>query len=316
MSHRTVLWLLLAGSVAAMVMAVRRSAPAIELPDEPIIVRAHERPWLATDALDQVFGDAGLPGPLFADLVLGGRAPSTESRARIAKFEKDHDVEIHLDTKDDVLVAIRFAVTFGGCCGYEAADKLGSRLARPWTENGCPAPKEYLNTWSYAASPQVELRAHVAVNRVEVRWEAIPTLAQLLARAETLIGQNRQVVGEAYGDHWRELESDHLFLLEVPYPFGFRREYFGEPPKLVERDDLGFKVTVDRGVVTGVKLVIHQLDDYDLLRDALEKRWGRPRKRAEGETSAETWRWHKPGLAITATPEDVTRTVEITASRT
>lgn len=311
MSHRTTLWLFLAGSVVVMVIAARRFSPATAAAAEPG-VRAHERPWLARETLDEIFGDGGGPGRLFADMTIGGRAPSAESRARIAKFAKDNNVEIRFETHDDELVAIRFAVTYGGCCGYEAADSLGRRLGRPWTEASCGAPKEWVDSWNMAAGDGVELRGRVRVNRVEVRWEAIPTVAQLIERAEHLIGQDREAVREAAGDRWHELVPNREFLLEVPYPFG-RYADFTPPEKLEEREDLGFKVTAERGKITGVAFVIRGGDDGDALREAFRARWGRPQVRAEGETSAETWRWTKKGLEIMAAPDDFARRIEIKA---
>jgi len=307
MSHRTVLWLLLAGSVAAMVVAGRRFSPETEPAVEPV-VRAHERPWLAPAAVDEIFAADNAPGPLFADLPLGGAEPSAETRARIAKFAQDNNVEIELETREATLVAIRFAVTYGGCCGYEAADALGRKLGRPWTEEGCPSPKEWVNRWSVPAGDHVQLRGRVRVNRVEVRWEPVPTLAQLLERAEKLIGQDRDVVREAAGDRWTELELDHLYLLEVPFPFG-RGGFITGRQTLAERDDLGLKVIAERGKITGVSFVIRDSEIGDALRAAVVARWGRPRTHGEDET----WQWQKKGLAIALMPDNFSFLVGLTA---
>lgn len=308
-NHRAVLWLLVAGSVGVMVYAVNRSR--VEPVEEPLpVVHAHERPWITDAAIDEVLGEGGGPGALFSDVAFGS-TPTAMTRARIEQFAKTNDVEIRLETKADQVTAIRFAVTYGGCCGYEGADRLGRRLGRPWTEDGCPAPKEWVNTWTFQGSDTTLTRVHVAVNRVEIRWEPLLSVPQLLERMEKLVGQPAASVADEFGDHWRELEVDHRYLLEVPFLFGFKNYIFSEPPKLAQRDDLGIMVTIERGVITGVKITIQDMSDFDPLREGLEKRWGHPRMRVEGETSAPTWRWKKPGLSIVANPEDATRTVEI-----
>src|SRR5687768_5811942 len=93
-------------------------------PAPPTRAPVAETPWLSKEAASQIVGPGGTLGPLFANVMLGGLAPSAEERARIAEFASANRVKIDLEVDDDELVAIRFDVTYGGCCGYEGAEVL------------------------------------------------------------------------------------------------------------------------------------------------------------------------------------------------
>lgn len=95
----------------ALVMVLGRRSETTHRPQAPK-PPPPEQPWLSADATAQIVSADGLPGPLFV-------------------------VAIDLEIRDGGLTAIRFAVTYGGCCGYEAADKLGLRLGRTSTGVCC-----------------------------------------------------------------------------------------------------------------------------------------------------------------------------------
>src|SRR5262245_9618481 len=59
-----------------------------------------ERPWLTPAAAAEVFGDSGRMGPLFDDVELGGPAPPSPVRARIAEFARTHDLDIDLEMRE------------------------------------------------------------------------------------------------------------------------------------------------------------------------------------------------------------------------
>ena len=122
---------MVAGTVAV-IAGVPRREPAPPGRAHPS-VGARERPWLTREATAQIVTVDGSLGPLFAGVELGGPPPTPDVRARINAFARANQVEIELDVADDTLVAVRFAVSFGGCCGYEAADVLALRLGRPDT---------------------------------------------------------------------------------------------------------------------------------------------------------------------------------------
>jgi hypothetical protein len=67
---------------------------------------------------------------------------------------------------------VRFAVTFGGCCGYEGADVLALRLSRPQTETCCGCGRgTWIDDWAITSDAGVYMRASVRVNHVAVRWQ-------------------------------------------------------------------------------------------------------------------------------------------------
>ena len=264
---RTLLGAMIVGSVIVLLAVPRRGQPRAAT----VAPRVAERPWLTREAAAELFGPDGTLGPLFADVTLGGPAPSPATRARIAAFAQHNDVEIRFEVEADELKAIRFAVTFGGCCGYEGADTLGRKLGRPRTWTYCGSPPDWVDDWS-VTSDNVHLLARVRVNRLEVRWEPTVTLPELLDRAEQLLGSTRSSVRDASGDRWIETGEGH-YLLEVPY--GFVRDSYGVERGLRHRPDLGLQIVVDRGRITELSFELRDLD-VEAFADLLRTRWGRP----------------------------------------
>ena len=207
--------MMIAGSVAVMLVVPRRPEP----PAKPApVARSLERPWLTREAAAQIVGPAGSLGPLFSDVELGGPAPAPVVRTRIAEFARANGIDIDFEVIDGELVAVRFAVTFGGCCGYEGAVTLARRFGRPRTQSCCGCTPDWVDDWTVALEDGVHVRGRVRVNRVAVRWERTATMAELLDRAESVIGKARARVRASAGDHWTELEPGHRSLLEVSYP--------------------------------------------------------------------------------------------------
>lgn len=273
-------------------------------------VKATEPPWMDREAIAQLIAEGGMPGPLFAGIVLGGPPPSAEARARVAGFARANNLDLQLDVAGDKLVAIRFDVSYGGCCGYEGADKLGLRLDRPQTIDCLDCTfSGWLDDWTRASEDwTVVMRASIRVNRVKVRWERALTEAELFERAEALIGQDYEALGAAAGDRWHELTFEHDYLLEVPYPFNpsFGRVHSGLP--LSERTDLGLRLTLERRKIVQVSFALSTKDDAHTARKlaAATKRWGRP---GAGEYDEMVWR--KPGHTISACCRDDVHVVEI-----
>ncbi|HEX7699447.1 MAG TPA: hypothetical protein VF403_01960, partial [Kofleriaceae bacterium] len=302
MSAKTMLWTMIAGSVAVMLIAARRPDPR----PAPTPLRAHERPWLSPEATRQIIGPEGGLGPLFSDVELGGSAPAPEVRARIAEFARANDVDIRFEVVAGELVAVRFAVTFGGCCGYEGADTLGRQLGRARTWSCCNCKPDWVDDWAITLDNGVHVRGHVHVNRVEVRWEQAANLAALLDRAETVTGKTRASLRESADDRWTDFASDRS-LLEVAYPFGGANDD-GFAVRLAARDDLGLHVVTRRGRVVEVAFRLRDVQDADELAATLRKRWGRPRFVTEKPT---TWAWRTRGLEITAEVEDSATRIDI-----
>ncbi|MFT3700257.1 MAG: hypothetical protein QM831_44345 [Kofleriaceae bacterium] len=283
-------WTLIAGSVVVTTVAAARQPDRSGKPAAPP-QHAKERPWLSADAIHELVTHDGGLGPLFADLSLGGPAPSPEQRARIADFARKNDVEIYLDATADELKAIRLGITFGGCCGYEGADTFArSRLARPKSNTDCSGHSrgEWVDDW--VADPQdgTTLRGRVRVNRVDVRWEAALTTPELLDRAEALVGKPRGT-----SDRWIEIEPNHKFIYEVPTQFVHFYEWV-DPSIGDFRDDLGLHVTAAAGKVTEVSFKLDKVDGDELAK-TLRARWGEPVK--HGDNGME---FHSHGHTITA----------------
>jgi hypothetical protein len=289
------LGMMIVGSAAIILVVPRRPEP----PARPApAARVLERPWLTREAAAQIVGPAGGLGPLFSDVELGGPAPAPGVRARIAAFARANHVDLDFEVVADELVAVRFAVTFGGCCGYEGADGLARRFDRPRTQACCGCTVDWVDDWTVALEDGVHVRGRVRVNRVEVRWERTITLAELLDRAERVIGEPRARVRATAGDRWTELDPGHRALLELPYPFA-RTNAFGAPVKLDARDDLGLQVVVEHGRIAEVSFALGAIDDEAgrELATVLRARWGRPR--SVGHES-NTLAWRSPGRSVTA----------------
>jgi hypothetical protein len=293
-SAKTILCTMIAGSVAVMLIAARRPDPR----PAPPTLREHERPWLSREATRQIVGPEGGLGPLFSNVELGGLAPAPEVRARITEFARANDVEIRFEVVAGELVAVRFAVTFAGCCGYEGADTLGRQLGRARTESRWDSGPDWADDWVVTLADGVHVRGHIHVNRVEVRWERAANLAEVLDRAESVLGKTRASVRESAGDRWTEVMQDR-YLFEVPYPF-FMMESFAVPVSLIGRDDLGLRVETERGRVAQVSFALRYLEDTDEVAATLRARWGRPRVVA---SDPKTWTWRTRDREITATLE-------------
>jgi len=291
---------LVAAAVLVLLLGLRRAEP----PRAAAIAKPAEKPWLSRDAAAQIIAPGGGLGPLFADVELGRPVPP-DARARIAEFARKNHVAIDLEVIDDELVAVRFDVTFGGCCGYEGADVLALRLGRRSTSDCCGCGNAtWMNDWSFASEDGVTVRASVRVNRLVARWERTATLADVLSRADELIGRDAATTRKAARDRWIELGA-HRHLLEVPYPFSPFYD-FGAPVPLANRDDLGFNVLVERGRIEHVMFALHGVEDMRQLRARLRAQWGRPQRRED-----DTWTWQLADRSITAQLDDMTTLVEI-----
>jgi len=303
--------MMIAGSVVVMLVVPRRPEPPAPPAKPAPVVRALERPWLTREAAAQVVGPAGSLGPLFSDVELGGPAPAPVVRTRIAEFARANGIDIDFEVIDGELVAVRFDVTFGGCCGYEGADALARRFGRPRTQSCCGCTPDWVDDWTVALEDGVHVRGRVRVNRVAVRWERTATIAELLDRAESVIGKARARVRASAGDRWTELEPGHRSLLEVPYPFA-RASDFGFPVKLEARDDLGLQVMVEHGRIAEVSFVLRDVDD-DAARElptVLRARWGQPRIVGN---EPKTFAWQTPARSITAELDGVPMRIVIRA---
>jgi hypothetical protein len=291
--------LMLAGIIGGVVAigAMAKSWPAPE--DEPAPTR--DQPldgWLSKEAAAQIFGgEKGGLGPLFAGMWPGSTAPSKEATDRIAAFARAHNVEIDLDIENEELVAIRFSVVFGGCCGYQGADILALRLGRPKTSECCGCANEWVDDWAISTEDGgLHVRTSVRVNRVKVRWQKALTVPQILERADGLVGKHAsQVARTVPSDRWRETEPG-LFLLELPFPNAEHWNYW-PGGGLKNRTDLGLIAKVENGIVVGVSGQLRHLD-HEEMRVATKSRWGKwPREADEG------WTWTKPDRVILADPE-------------
>lgn len=279
---------LLIGGIGLMAASIPRGhsrAPAHR-------VHKAERPWLTREAQDQLLGESGVPGPLFAGVTLGGPAPSQPQRDAIAAFAKANDLDIRLEVTDDTLVAIRASVTFGGCCGYEAVDLIGRRLSRPYTYPCCDCGEgNPVDDWAYEPEPGVHVRFHTHVNTLAVRWEPALTTEELLDASEALIGTPIDKVKRHAGDRIHEIEP-HDFVLELPYDEQ-RPAYEGFRP-------IGTNVETHAGLVREVSFELlgpaAEGDEMTAVEKLLRARWGRPHVDAELGSLV----WHRGGRVITA----------------
>jgi hypothetical protein len=293
---------MLAGTAFVMLVGARHAGP---YSPAPLPTRPPEQPWLSREAAAQLVGTNGRLGPLFADVRLGGPAPSPAVRERIATFARDNRVAIDLEVEGDELAAVRLDLSYSGGVGYEGADVFALRLGRPST-GGC-GPDTWINDWYIASEDGVYMRARVRVNRVTVRWEKASTLPDLLDRAESLLGSTVDAVRDAARDRWTELEPNHRYLIQVPYPL--RSNLFDYAVQLSPHDAPGIQVVIERGRVAEVSLMLRDLDDDDtskLLRATLRSRWGRPRVIRE-----DTWSWRTSDRAVTAEVSDYMPSITI-----
>lgn len=266
--------------------------PAPVKPPEP------EPEWMTKAATAQLIGEDAMPGPLFVGLVLGGPAPTAEAKERIAAFARANHLEVYLDVEGDKLSAIRLDVSYGGCCGYEGADALGLRLKRPKTMDCLHCTWEgWLDDWVRASADlRVVLQASIRVNRVKARWERAITEAELLARADALLGQDYEALGKTAGDRWHELTFEHAYLLEVPYPFDPYVDLVHSGIPLEDRKDLGLRLAIERRKAVEVSFDLSWHDEERAARmfAAAKQRWGR-----EAHDDSELV-WRRPDRTITA----------------
>lgn len=287
--------------VTASVLAVAWGARDREKPRPPAPTRAAEVPWLSKEAAAQIVGPEGTLGPLFANVMLGGLAPSPEERARIEEFARANRVKIDLEVDDDQLVAIRFDVTYGGCCGYEGAEVLALRARRPHRGGGCTGgDPTWINHWAITHDDGTYLRARVDLNRVVFRWERALTTEELLERADATLGLDTAKLARTAGDRWRSL-SGGVFVLEVPY----RQDTWDY--EYVTPEQLGMTITADRGRVGELSMRVRTSDDASI-EDSLKAHWGRP------SVHDSTWTWRKGDRIIEADVVDM-QTVTVTMRR-
>jgi hypothetical protein len=250
-------------------------APAFQPDPDPAAIE--EKPWLSREAERQLISGTH-PGPLFDEIALAGPAPSKEVRAKIAAFAKQHAVDIDLEVENDTLVAIRLAVTYGGCCGYEGADKLGLRLRRPYTSVCCGCEEQWIDDWALS-DEVVHLRVSIRVSRIELRWQRALSAPEVLAQADALLGMSPADLKSL-----REVSANHEYLLELPLPETGPPDV--EPgARLRGRHDLGLVVRLDDGgKIAEVSTMFHELHREQLAAE-LTRRWGR-----SADAQIQTWK--------------------------
>jgi len=273
--------------------------PRAETPaDEVIEAKEPEKAWLSREAAAQLTA-GGMLGDLFVGVTLGGSPPSAEIRERVAAFARANDVTIDFEIVDDELVAIRAEVTFGGCCGYEGVEALGSRLGQPNNGGGCGIPKFYYDNWTIANEDGTHVRVSAQVNRMKLRWERTVSLGDVVTRADRALGADRGTLAETAGDRWSELESGKRYRLEVPYEFGSTSYN-----PLRSQPASGLLVTTDRRIVTEVSFMTNE--DREETRAKLKKQWGKPRVAAE-----EQWIWYRNDRVVVAVFDGMRTTVTL-----
>lgn len=228
-----------------------------EPPPPPTPQVSEETPWLTPEAAAEVIGPGGSLGPLFTGVFVGGTPPLPEVRARIAAFARAHDVDIDLEIVDDEVAAIRFEVTYGGCCGYEAADRLAARIQRPTTGGGCSGgPEMWVDDWVAMVEDGLHVRVRVRVNRLVVRWQPMATLPEILERVDRMLGSRDG------GD-----QPDRAYRLDVAYPV---QDYY-------QHEDVGLDVVVRERRVAEVSFSIRApYGEPDFVRDTVRSHWGTP----------------------------------------
>jgi hypothetical protein len=297
MGGKTLFGAMVAGAALVILVGAHshRSGEDHEASPEPPL----EAPWLSAKAAAELVGPDGSLGPLFDGVSLGGPAPSREARARIAAFARANRVEIDLEVVDHELAAVRFAVTFGGCCGYEGADVMSLRMGRPRTSECCGCEKEWIDDWAVTSDTGVHMRARVRVNRVLVRWERTTTLPDVLQRADGLLGMRVADARRSAGDHWKEIDPDR-YLLEMPYEFA---RYWGGPgSRLRNRHDLGLQVRAESGTIVEVSLAPNIDVDGAEIATLTKPLWGRSRIIED----TYTWRTSDRIVTVESSPTKLT----------
>jgi hypothetical protein len=293
------LWFVVAGSVLGMIVAARTPDPIVFAP----VVKKTERPWLTREAKNQLVTSDGTPGPLFANVTLGGSPPSAEARARIAEFARANQLDIRLEVSNDVLRAIRLSVTFAGCCGYEGADSLARRFHRPKRQSCIDCKGDWVDDWSIALDIGVNIRARVRVNRFDVRWEPTLSTTELLETADGIVGKQRAQVTKAVAERWIELEHGH-YTLEVPYPF--RHVSYGEYAAALPDSATNLQIEAGHGRIDDVAFTLRD-GDIDDVKVTMRAHSGRP------HVDGSTWVWKKHDRTITAEVDDYSSAVTIHA---
>lgn len=258
--------------------------------------------WLPHSAEAALIADDGGLGPLFSDLLLGGPAPAPDVRDRIAAFARANHVAIELDVADDELSSIRVAVEFGGCCGYEGADMLALHLGRPRTDTCCGCgERTWANEWA-VTHDDTHLRARVIVNRVELTWQPMLTMGEVLDRAEHLLGTPVTTLAARRGERLIERAPGTEFTLALPFPF----QTDGSSDTVRHGRQLGLRMAIEHGRVAQISFGVH--GDNDELTAAFRRRWGRPRVTDEGRT------WRTPTVEVTTAVDEVRELVLRTRS--
>ncbi len=286
-----------AGTAIVLFVATRRTPEATPVLAQPKAQpqRPAEDPWLSKDAAAQIVQQGGELGSLFGGLELGGPAPSQEMRDSIEKFARANRVNIELEISEGRLDAIHFNVTYSGCCGYEAADVLATRLDRPSVGGGCMGGTPmWINDWAMTKENGTYMRARVRTNRVDVRWEKTLTTAALLERANGLLGQDAVKLKAAERSRWVEFGNQNM--LTVPFPF----QPYGFGYAVDMRDaDYGLQLVVAHARIAEVSFMLPDLGDdgvrFLTAKQALLATWGRPRLKTK-----EMWTWRSSDRLVTA----------------
>jgi hypothetical protein len=272
---------MVAGTALVIWAGARGAEPKVEVEHK----RSPETPWLTREAAAQIVTSGGGLGPLFDGVELGGAAPSPEIRERIAAFARKNQVAIDLDVVRGTLASIRFDVTYAGGVGYEGADVLALRFARPSVGTCCGCGNEtWISDWTIA-SEETWAHVRVDVNRLRATWRPTLATAELIDRADVLLGTpERELVADRDWVH----HSGGMYVLAAPYPFarGYGQRY----------GDVGITVEVDAGRIAKVafNLASRWDEDREHTEASLRERWGRPRIKDE------EWTWRRADRVVTA----------------
>jgi hypothetical protein len=273
---------------AATLVALGVAARSRSEPPPAVAQLPPEVPWLTPEAAAQIIGDHGALGPLFHGVELGGPRPAAAVRARIAAFARANHVAIDLEITDGVVAAVRFDVTFHGCCGYEGADVLALRAARPISGGGCVGgPEKWVNDWAITQDG-VHVRAHVDVNRVVLRWSRAATVETILARADELVGADAALVAHESREDWHTIEAHQRYLLELPYAFS---AYSGVATRT---EELGLQLVADGDRLAEIAFTLRADETGTDVAAQLRSHWGPARVRGG------SWTWQKPDRIIEA----------------